>query len=69
MHNGSLSNLTEVIQFYKQGGVNNETLDPLIKPLHLTITEINDLHAFLQALTGSNVPEIVSDAYAAPIGN
>jgi cytochrome c peroxidase len=69
MHNGSLSSLEEVIRFYNQGGVDNETLDPLIKPLNLTETEISDLVEFLQALTGSNVPELVSDAYAAPIGN
>lgn len=69
MHNGSLSTLTEVVEFYNQGGVSNETLDPLIKPLHLTATEINDLVAFLQALTGSNVQQLVADAYAAPVGN
>jgi len=69
MHNGSLSSLEEVIRFYNQGGVDNENLDSLIKPLNLTEIEINDLAEFLQALTGSNVPELVSDAYAAPIGN
>jgi len=69
MHNGSLSSLEEVVQFYNQGGVANETLDPLIQPLNLTEIERSDLVEFLQALTGSNVPELVSDAYAAPIGN
>ncbi len=69
MHNGSLSSLEEVIRFYNQGGVVNENLDALIQPLNLTETEINGLVEFLQALTGSNVPELVSDAYAAPIGN
>ncbi len=69
MHNGSLSNLDEVIRFYNQGGAVNENLDPLIQPLHLSDIEISDLVEFLQALTGSNVPELVSDAYAAPVGN
>jgi cytochrome c peroxidase len=69
MHNGSLTTLTEVIQFYNQGGVPNETLDPLIKPLNLKPTEKSALLAFLQALTGSNVQELVADAYNAPIGN
>lgn len=69
MHNGSLSSLEEVIRFYNQGGVGNETLDPLIKPLNLTETEIGELVAFLHALTGSNVSELVADAYAAPVGN
>ncbi|WP_428354195.1 cytochrome c peroxidase [Methyloprofundus sp.] len=69
MHNGSLSTLTDVVMFYNKGGVSNETLDPLIKPLHLNANEINDLVAFLQALTGGNVQQLVADAYAAPVGN
>jgi cytochrome c peroxidase len=69
MHNGSLSTLEEVVRFYNQGGVANENLDPLIKPLDLEETEISDLVAFLKSLTGSNVNQLVSDAYAAPIGD
>lgn len=69
MHNGSLSTLEEVLKFYNQGGVANETLDPLIKPLNLTDQEITDLVAFLESLTGSNVDELVADAYAAPVGD
>jgi hypothetical protein len=30
---------------------------------------IGELVAFLHALTGSNVSELVADAYAAPVGN
>ena len=69
MHNGSLSTLEEVVRFYNQGGVANENLDSLIKPLDLKETEISDLVAFLKSLTGSNVNQLVSDAYAAPIGD
>ena len=69
MHNGSLSTLTEVIEFYKQGGVPNENLDTLIKPLALNATEKSDLVEFLKSLTGSNVEQLVSDAFAAPVGN
>ncbi|MDT8424856.1 MAG: cytochrome c peroxidase [Methyloprofundus sp.] len=69
MHNGALSNLHEVVRFYNQGGVANENLDQLIHPLNLTEAEIDEIVEFLQALTASNVPELVSDAYAAPIGN
>lgn len=69
MHNGSLATLTDVVRFYNQGGIANENLDPLIKRLQLTDSEIHDLVAFLQSLTGSNVAELVSDAYAAPIGD
>jgi cytochrome c peroxidase len=69
MHNGSIATLREVVEFYNRGGIANENLDPLIEPLHLSPTEINDLTAFLESLTGDNVEELVSDAFAAPIGD
>ncbi len=68
MHDGSLATLREVLLFYNRGGVPNENLDPLIGPLGLTDTEISDLLTFLQSLTGSNVDDLVTDAFAAPIG-
>ena len=68
MHDGSLATLDDVLQFYNRGGVPNELLDPLIMPLGLTDTEIEDLLTFLRSLTGSNVGTLVSDAHAAPIG-
>ncbi|AEG02508.1 cytochrome c peroxidase [Methylomonas methanica] len=69
MHNGSLASLKQVVAFYNQGGVANENLSPLIKPLGLSAAEIDDLVAFLQALNGSNVETLVSDAFAAPVGD
>ncbi|NOU15291.1 MAG: c-type cytochrome [Methylococcaceae bacterium] len=69
MHNGSLTTLREVVEFYNRGGVANENLDSLIKPLQLTEAEIDDLTAFLQTLTGDNVQELVADAFAAPVGD
>ncbi len=69
MHDGSLATLPEVVDFYDAGGVPNELLDPAIRPLHLTDTEKQDLVAFLQSLTGSNVGAIVADALAAPVGD
>jgi len=69
MHNGQLSTLREVIDFYDRGGVANELLSPLISPLGLNTQEKQDLEAFLHSLTGSTVPEIVADAFAAPIGD
>lgn len=69
MHNGSLSSLDEVVDFYNEGGVANELLDPLIKPLQLSDSEKQALVAFLKSLTGSNVDQIVADAFAAPIGD
>ncbi len=69
MHNGSLATLQDVIAFYNQGGIANENLDPLIKPLNLTDQESEDLRHFLTLLTGDNVKELVADALAAPIGD
>ncbi len=68
MHDGSLKSLRDVLAFYDRGGVDNEVLDPLIRPLGLSESEIDDLLAFLHSLTGSNVGELVADAHAAPIG-
>ena len=68
MHDGSLPRLRDVLLFYNRGGVPNEVLDSLIKPLGLDDEEIDDLLEFLKSLTGSNVDAIVSDAFAAPIG-
>jgi len=69
MHNGAMQNLTEVLAFYNQGGIKNENLDPLIKPLNLTKAELQDLEAFLHNLTGSNTDKLIADAFAAPIGD
>jgi cytochrome c peroxidase len=60
--------LQQVVEFYNQGGVKNENLDPLLKPLNLSKKEINELIAFLQSLTGSNVAELVADGFAATVG-
>ncbi len=69
MHNGTMQTLREVIEFYNHGGIPNELLSPLIKPLHLTNVEIDNLIAFLESLTGGNIPVLVADAFAAPIGD
>ena len=68
MHNGYLATLTEVVAFYNAGGIANENLSPLIKPLGLSTEESQALVAFLQALTGSNVDKLVADGFAAPVG-
>ncbi|NOV31326.1 cytochrome c peroxidase [Methylomonas sp. ZR1] len=69
MHNGSLPSLAGVLKFYNQGGVANENLSPLLKPLGLSDREIADLVAFLEALSGGNISTLVSDAFAAPVGD
>lgn len=69
MHNGSLGTLMDVVEFYNQGGVDNLLLDKRIKPLALTGDDKQDLVNFLKSLTGSNIEQLVSDAFAAPIGD
>lgn len=52
MHDGSLTTLEEVIDFYDLGGRPNPSLDPEIRPLRLTTAEKTQLVAFLRALSG-----------------
>lgn len=49
--------LRRVVEFYNQGGAApmTGTLDPLIRPLHLTSGEVNDLVEFLKALTDNSL--------------
>ncbi len=69
MHDGSLLTLRDVVEFYNRGGVANELLDPLVRPLGLSAQQVDQLVSFLQSLTGDNVDELISDAFAAPVGN
>jgi cytochrome c peroxidase len=69
MHDGSISSLREVVEFYNTGGVAHRNLDPLIGPLSLASDEMDDLVAFLVSLTGDNTDLIVADAFAAPVGD
>jgi len=62
MHNGSLSTLEDVITFYDQGGIPNDLLDPLIRPLGLTKTERADLETFLKSLTSPALETLSSSA-------
>lgn len=69
MHDGSLPTLHDVVHFYNEGGVPNATLDPAVRPLGLSDAEVDDLVTFLEALGGSDVDTLVSDAFAAPVGD
>ena len=68
MHDGSLSTLEAVVDFYARGGVPNEALDPGLHPLDLDTRERADLTAFLASLTGSDVAVLVQDGFAVPVG-
>ena len=52
MHDGSLTTLEEVIDFYDQGGNPNPHLASQIRPLNLTAAEKSAFVAFLEALSG-----------------
>ena len=69
MHDGSISTLREVIEFYNKGGISNPLLDPLIQPLNLTQQEKSDLTSFLDTLTGNNVRELVTKATNEVVGD
>ncbi len=59
MHTGQFDTLEEVVRFYDQGGHDDGfvgTPDQRIQPLSLSETEIQDLVAFLTALTGDALP-------------
>jgi cytochrome c peroxidase len=51
MHDGSLATLSEVVEFYRRGGVPHAELDALMQPLELTEREAAGLVAFLEALS------------------
>jgi cytochrome c peroxidase len=53
MHDGSLATLTDVVEFYTQGGRKNRSLDPDIRPLRLIDEEKRALIRFLESLSGT----------------
>ena len=63
MHDGSLASLAEVVALYNAGGTPNPWRSGVIKPLGLNATELADLVAFLESLTG----EVASDVTSAPV--
>ncbi|WP_211470499.1 cytochrome-c peroxidase [Collimonas humicola] len=71
MHDGSLTSLEQVVEFYERGGIDNPGKDSLLKPLHLSADEKRDLVAFLGTLTGGNVKslEIQARTEAAAVGH
>ncbi len=74
MHDGSLKNLKEVVDFYIGGGNSNPHLDKNIRVLDfLTGPERADLQAFLESLTGempsdAGPPEATKQAVVSELG-
>jgi len=66
MHDGSLKTLREVVVHYNNGGVTtagdrvNDFLSGGIRPLNLTDDQIDDLVAFMEALTSPDVSRLAS---------
>ena len=69
MHDGSLPSLAAVVDFYNAGGVPNEGLDARVRPLGLDSDEQAALVAFLESLSSHELPVLIRDAFAAPIGD
>ena len=69
MHDGSLTSLDAVINFYNDGGGRDPLQNPLVQPLGLSASERGDLVGFLESLTGANVAALAADARSAPIGD
>ncbi|KZK78727.1 Cytochrome c551 peroxidase precursor [Pseudovibrio sp. W64] len=69
MHDGHLSSISQVIEFYDQGGSQLSGQDPRIRPLGLTGAEKQDLEAFLQSLTSPDLDCLISEARVLPPDN
>lgn len=54
MHDGSIATLDAVIEHYDRGGVAHPSKSALVRPLHLSAREKQDLQAFLLALTDTH---------------
>ena len=52
MHDGSVANLADVVDYYDRGGNQNPQLDAQLRPLRLDADEKRALVAFLMALSG-----------------
>ena len=51
MHDGSVATLRDVLRQYEAGGRGHPSTDPQVRPLALTAAQVDDLLAFLEALT------------------
>ena len=51
MHHGELDSLKAVLHHYNSGGIQRDSLSPIMRPLGLNDEEIHELIAFLNTLT------------------
>ena len=59
-HDGSAKTLLQVVEHYNNGGEGAENLSPNMHKLHLTMAEMKDLVAFMNALTSKTEPKLVT---------
>jgi cytochrome c peroxidase len=58
-HDGSAKNLMTTIDHYNRGGVSSKDRSPEIKPLNLSQAEMEDIEAFMRALTTPPKPFVL----------
>jgi cytochrome c peroxidase len=58
MHDGSLATLWDVMDHYNKGGIPNPNLDGGMQRLGLTEPEIDDVVAFMEALTSERFKDL-----------
>jgi cytochrome c peroxidase len=61
MHNGVLSTLDDVIDYYDRGGTGAAGQDARVAPKHFTADEKHALRAFLRSLTGDNTSRLAQE--------
>ena len=66
MHNGTLSTLEEIVEFYDQGGGPHPNKNAMIQPLGLLTSEKAALVAFLESMSSDSMP--YADARPAKYG-
>ncbi|MCR9295260.1 MAG: c-type cytochrome [bacterium] len=66
MHDGSQKTLREVVEWYAKGGHPNPYLSDKIKKFEATDQEIDDLVAFMEALTG-DLPQVETGRLPEPL--
>ncbi|NDW44016.1 cytochrome-c peroxidase [Ruegeria sp. PrR005] len=69
MHDGALTTLGDVLEFYNIGGAGHPDQDARIHPLNLSPTELADIEAFLLALTSDGLDCLVAEARSHPPDN
>ena len=62
MHDGGLTTLRDVLDFYNAGAKPHDGLDPGLKPLGLSGRDLAAIEAFLHSLTSSTISTLIGEA-------